>query len=71
MITDGLNTKNYSIPMKSINRSRKPLTHAAMAFAGIALITTPASGQLILLEQFDYDTGPLNGDDGGLGFDGG
>ena len=54
--------------MKTIDRAPKLLTSAATALAGIALLTNPALGELILLEQFDYETGPLNGDDGGLGF---
>ncbi len=57
--------------MKSMNCTRMTLAHAATMFAGFALSTTPANAELILLEQFDYATGPLNDDDGGLGFDGG
>ncbi|YCM42776.1 hypothetical protein V2O64_15825 [Verrucomicrobiaceae bacterium 227] len=57
--------------MKPINRTRPALSHAVMAAAGLALISTPSNAELILLEQFDYEAGPLNGNDGGLGFEGG
>ncbi|YCM42777.1 PEP-CTERM sorting domain-containing protein [Verrucomicrobiaceae bacterium 227] len=41
-----------------------------LALAALAIVTTSASAVTVLEEQFDYETGPVSGNDGGLGFAG-
>ena len=56
--------------MNSQNRIKTILTLTCMAIAIVVMTAGSANAALVLEEQFIYDAGNINGQDGGIGFDG-